>query len=104
MRQNRIETTMTRALSPAFIDVVNESYQHNVPENSETHFKITIVSSEFESQTLIMRHRTINELLKKEFSTGLHALSIHAYTPERWKTINQQSPKSPACLDGFKNK
>ena len=34
----------------AFLSVVNESHMHSVPANSETHFKITVVSADFEGK------------------------------------------------------
>lgn len=103
-RESRITQLITTLLTPQFLEVVNESSLHHVPKNSETHFKITIVSAFFETQSLIMRHRNINNLLKNEFESGLHALSIHPYTPARWEAINNKAPSSPNCLDGFKHK
>lgn len=31
-------------LSPSHLEVVNESYMHNVPKGSESHFKVLVVS------------------------------------------------------------
>lgn len=103
-RQQNITECLKSALAPEFLEVINESNQHHVPENSETHFKVTIVCKQFEALSLIERHRRINTLLKNEFDSGLHALSIHAYTLNQWQERKSQSPKSPNCLDGFKNK
>lgn len=91
------------ALNPTFLDVEDESHRHHVPKDAQTHFKVTVVSHDFEGMSLIKRHRLINELMKAEFETGLHALAIHAYTPTQWFTKNQRSPASPNCLDGFKH-
>ena len=35
------------------MEVMNESYMHNVPKGSETHFKVVVVSPKFEGQPLI---------------------------------------------------
>jgi stress-induced morphogen len=40
-------------LNPQHCDVINESYMHNVPKNSETHFKVVVVSDKFDKQPLI---------------------------------------------------
>ncbi|MER2512817.1 MAG: BolA/IbaG family iron-sulfur metabolism protein, partial [Nitrosomonas ureae] len=46
-------------LRPQFLEVVNESYKHNVLEGSESHFKVTIVSDEFNGKMLLTRHRMV---------------------------------------------
>lgn len=52
-----IKTAITEALAakldPIHLEVVNESYMHNVPTGSETHFKVLVVSEKFESLPLI---------------------------------------------------
>jgi len=48
---------------------------------SETHFTVEVRSDRFHGLGLLHRHRHINELLKEEFSKGLHALSIKAKAP-----------------------
>ncbi len=103
-RKAKIEETLSHHLAPAQLLVDDESYKHHVPDNAQTHFKVTIVSSAFDSQPLIKRHRMINELLQDEFSSGLHALSIHAYTSDEWAKRQNQSPQTPSCRDGYKFK
>lgn len=58
------------------VEVVDESYKHNVPRGTESHFKVTIVSEAFEGVKLLDRHRAVNTALEAEFEAGLHALSI----------------------------
>lgn len=81
------------------IEVINESGQHNVPANSETHFKIIIVTDEFKALTLIQRHRLINMLLKEELSSVIHALAIHPFTIKEWY-LRKSAPLSPKCKGG----
>ena len=38
-----IEDKLRRNFDPLHLDVVNESYLHNVPAGSESHFKVMIV-------------------------------------------------------------
>jgi BolA protein len=99
------EVTITTCLNNAFdinhLEVVNESHRHHVPENAETHFKVTVVSDTFQNTPLIKRHRQINALLQEEFDNGLHALSIHAYTPTEWQKRQAKTKDSPSCRDGF---
>lgn len=97
--QDWITTTLTEAFEPTYLDVVNESHQHNVPPNSETHFKVTIASEQFAGKRLLTRHKSVNKELEKAFDQGLHALALHTYTQEEW-SAKAQSPDSPNCLGG----
>lgn len=99
--QMTIESKLKELLSPTFLTVENESHRHNVPANSETHFKVTAVSEEFIGKRLIQRHRAINKALAQELEGGVHALAIHAYTPDEWlKERGEQAPESPNCMGG----
>jgi BolA protein len=84
----------------SYLEVLNESHMHNVPANSETHFKVTIVSSDFEGKRLIQRQRLINQLLSEELAGPVHALAQHTYTLEEWNKKHGVSPDSPNCLGG----
>ncbi|AOU99720.1 transcriptional regulator BolA [Acidihalobacter yilgarnensis] len=101
--QQHIEQTLSRALSPEFIEVINESGNHNVPPGSESHFKVTVVSDRFVGQRLIQRHRTVNELLADELAGPLHALALHTLSPEEWFERAGQVAASPPCMGGGKS-
>ncbi|KAM7470493.1 hypothetical protein LguiA_008676 [Lonicera macranthoides] len=49
---------------------------------NETHFNLKIVSTKFDGQSLVKRHRMVYDLLADELQSGLHALSIVAKTPK----------------------
>ncbi|MBW3698016.1 BolA/IbaG family iron-sulfur metabolism protein [Vibrio sp. T187] len=102
MIQEIIETKLHEELSPLHLEVVNESYMHNVPTGSESHFKVIIVSEAFEGLRLIGRHRKVNQTLAEELANSIHALSMHTYTPEEWKVENGSVPDSPMCMGGSK--
>lgn len=102
-RKERIEEQLNSNLSPAFLNVEDESGNHHVPEGAQTHFKVTAVSAQFKDLSRIARHRLVNDLLKAEFALGLHALSMHLYTAEEWELKKDSVLKSPACKDGYKN-
>lgn len=99
--ENSIKKKLETVLKPLYCNVINESYMHNVPKDSETHFKVVIVSEKFNNQPLIQRHRVVNELLQMELQGGVHALSIIAKTPEQWEASNKTVAASPACRGGF---
>lgn len=102
-RKHRIEGLISQHLSNATFDVINESANHHVPPDSETHFKLVIISSEFEPLSKVARHRLINKLLADELNTGLHALSLSLHTPSEWEANGGIIPTSPACRDGYQN-
>lgn len=85
------------SLRPQHLVVENESHKHSVPANSETHFRIEIVSPEFETKRSVQRHQMIYGLLKEELAGPVHALAIHAYAPEEWQG---EAPASPDCRGG----
>lgn len=103
LRQKRIQETLSGALDPVVLDVVNESHMHSVAPGSETHFKVLVVSAAFEGKGLIERHRTVNGLLAGELQNGLHALTIRALTPAQWEADGAANFKSPPCLGGSKS-
>lgn len=98
----RIQTKLTDELHPAHLDVENESRMHNVPKGSETHFKVLVVSAEFEGKGLLDRHRRVNGILAAELREGLHALTIRALTPAQWAEQGGAGFASPPCLGGEK--
>lgn len=51
--ETAIRSTLSDNLNPIHLEVINESYMHNVPKGAETHFKVLIVSEKFENLALI---------------------------------------------------
>lgn len=85
-----------QSLSPTVLQLVNESQGHGgYYPGKESHFKLTIVSTVFAGLRPVQRHQKIyaavGDLIAPE---RIHALAIHAYTPEEW---TGQSPNSPDC-------
>lgn len=97
--QNQITNKLQTEFSPLFLQVENESYKHNVPEGSESHFKVTVVAEIFRGKRLIQRHRLINACLAEELANNIHALAIHTYAEEEWQG---EIPDSPDCMGGGK--
>ena len=96
LREN-IET----AFNPEYYELENESHMHSVPVNSETHFRLLVVSDAFEGKSRIDRSRMINDLMKTEMARGLHALSQRAMTPTEWDKIKDTFVMvSPECRGG----
>ncbi|MGD8933569.1 MAG: BolA/IbaG family iron-sulfur metabolism protein [Gammaproteobacteria bacterium] len=100
--QQTITGKLEQALSPEHLEVINESYMHNVPEGSESHFKVIIVSDAFKDKMLVARHRMVNKVLEDELKGGIHALALHTMTMEEWFEKGKAA-ESPPCEGGGKN-
>uniref|UniRef100_A0A7S1XYY2 BolA-like protein n=2 Tax=Phaeomonas parva TaxID=124430 RepID=A0A7S1XYY2_9STRA len=100
--QQAIEAKLTEALTPSFMQVLNESSGHNVPPGSESHFKVVVVSQQFDGVGLLQRHRLVNHALAEELDGAIHALSIVAKTPAQWEKAGGMDSvaASPACRGG----
>ena len=99
--QEQIENALTQLLNPVVLDVVNESSQHNVPPDSETHFKVVIVSEQFVGRRKVARHQQVYGAVAEQLAGPVHALALHTYTPEEWQ-VQGNSPESPNCMGGSK--
>jgi len=102
--QNTIEAKLKEAFDVSILQVENESHKHSVPPDSETHFKVTLVSPAFVGQMKVKRHQAIYKVLSEELEMagGVHALALHLYSPEEWEASGQVAPASPNCLGGSK--
>jgi len=79
-------------LKPDSLKVIDNSAQHAGHAgaqglNGESHFEVFIVSSAFDGLKSVKRHQLIYTLLSQELQNGVHALQIHAKTPQE---INSQ--------------
>lgn len=95
--QQTIENKLEAALTPDFLQVLNESHMHAVPKDAETHFKLVIVSDSFEGLRSVQRHQRVYKLLSDELTGGVHALALHTFTPDEWRE-QANAPSSPACM------
>ena len=93
--QQTIEDKLAAALDLKHLEVVNESGNHNVPPGSESHFKVVLVSEDFDGERLVNRHRRVNEILADELRDSIHALAIH--TEAEWRERSGNAPMSPPC-------
>lgn len=100
--QQEMEQQLARLFDPAFLSVENESHQHSVPANSETHFKVVLVSDRFEGMRNVARHQQVYAALARQLEGPVHALALHTYTGTEWRERQQPAPASPQCLGGSK--
>ena len=97
--QEIIEDRLSEGLSPVHMEVENESFMHRVPQDSETHFRILVVSDAFEGRRQVQCHQAVYGLLKDLIGKPVHALALHTFGPSEW-AAGQVAPDSPPCLGG----
>lgn len=101
--QRVIEQKLSDEFQPVTLSVDNESHMHSVPANSETHFKVTLISGQFEGMPRVRRHQAIYKALAEELANGVHALALHLYSPAEWASREAAVPDSPNCMGGSKH-
>jgi BolA-like protein 1 len=88
--EKSIREKLSKAFSPSDLVVENESAKHAGHAGTrdhlgrvtgETHFRVVVVSAQFEGQSPVERHRLVNATLKEELAGPVHALAIKALTP-----------------------
>ena len=95
--ENQITEIINDKLSPSVLNIVNESFMHNVPTGSESHFKLIVVSDAFKDLSNVKRHQLVYRSLDK-IMDEIHALSIHAFD-EREYNENPVVIDSPNCAN-----
>jgi len=83
-----IKTRLEQALSPAHIDIIDESHLHAGHPGAASgagHFNITIISDKFAGQSAIQRHRMVYLAVDDLMRTEIHALSINAIASDENK-------------------
>jgi len=96
----QIESRLQAEFRPEYLEVVNESHMHNVPPGSETHFKVVIVAQAFVHLRKVARHQAVYRALAEQLAGPVHALALHAWSPEEWAQRAGVVAASPQCMGG----
>ena len=95
--ESQIINTLSTSMNLSSFKIINESFMHNVPKGSESHFKIVVVTNDFNNLSIIKRHQLIYKTLDN-LMNKIHALSIHAFNEEEFK-LNPVILDSPECAN-----
>ena len=95
--ESQIINTLSTSMNLSSLKIINESFMHNVPKGSESHFKIVVVTNDFNNLSIIQRHKLIYKTLDS-LMNKIHALSIHAFNEEEFK-LNPVILDSPECAN-----
>jgi BolA protein len=86
-----IRDKLTTALSPAALEVEDDSARHHGHSGSrpggETHFNVRIVSSAFSGLSRVERQRRVYAALADEMQAQIHALALVTLTPDEAKKM-----------------
>jgi BolA protein len=93
--ENKIINTLNDCMDIFSLKILNESFMHNVPEDAESHFKIVIVSNDFNNLSHIKRHRLVYKYLDT-IMDDIHAISIQSFNEDEFK-LNPTVLDSPEC-------
>ena len=96
-RKKRIEEKLTNDFSPTALVVSDFSHEHSVPDGSESHIEVYIISETFNGLSLVQKHRKIYQSLTDELSTGLHALKLQVMGADEEP---EAATKPPKCRGG----
>ncbi|URL01962.1 BolA/IbaG family iron-sulfur metabolism protein [Avibacterium sp. 20-126] len=96
--QQILTQKIQQKFAPHFLHIENESHMHSSGRGADSHFKVVLVSDEFNGVRKVARHQMLYQLLAEELKQGIHALALHTYTLDEWHALEQQFPKSPNCL------
>ena len=86
-RLAEIRSRLQTALSPESLQVEDEGHMHIGHEGAKDgrgHFRVLVVSDQFQGKNLIARHRLIYQAMGDLMQTDIHALAIDAYTPDEF--------------------
>ena len=93
--QNKIDKLLRDKFNISKLVINNESYKHNVPPKSESHFNVQIVSNDFQNLSQIQRHKKVYKAVESLLAE-IHAFSITAMTTSEFKE-NQSLRDTPDC-------
>ena len=97
---SKIESVLKESLDPSHLEVINESFMHNVEPGAESHVRVIAVSKVFEGLNLVKRHQAIYKLITEELAGPIHAITLHTFTAGEWDERNEETHASPECEGG----
>lgn len=100
--EEQLAQRLNNSFSPSWMELENESHQHSVPANSETHFRLVMVSDTFRDLRPVARHQRVYGELRDLLDGPIHALAMHLYDEGEWAARAAPAPASPDCLGGSK--
>lgn len=85
-RQERLAKALNASFSPDALEIVDESAAHaghaGASAGGQTHYRVRMTAAVFTGLNRVARQRAVNQALKPEFDSGLHALALELKAPD----------------------
>ena len=84
-RMTKLRQRLEQELKPSSLEIIDESAKHAGHAGAAAgggHFIVDITSTAFRGKSLVQRHRLVYDAAGDMMPQEIHALSIHARTPE----------------------
>ena len=91
----KIIKNLNESMNISSLKIINESFMHNAPKDSESHFKVIIVSDDFKNLSQINRHKLVYSNLDT-IMNDIHAISIQSLSEDEFRQ-NPVVLESPEC-------
>tara|TARA_B100000700_G_C14282017_1_gene506421 strand:- start:68 stop:331 length:264 start_codon:yes stop_codon:yes gene_type:complete len=83
---DKIRDKLEKKFDPLVLEIFDESELHKghagYSDSGESHFRIKLVSSNFEGLSRVARHRSVHNALGKDLLNSIHALALELKLPE----------------------
>jgi BolA protein len=97
-RGRRLWDRLVEAVSPAHLEIIDESASHAGKKGLESHFRVVVVAVVFDGKSKVERARMVHALFADELQSGqIHALSSYQLTPAEFAARGGVLPPSPPC-------
>lgn len=84
-RQQKLAARIEAALAPTHLEIIDDSHLHAGhagAADGRGHFTVIVASASFAGLRTLQRHRLVYDAVGDLMVTDVHALSIHASTPD----------------------
>ncbi|CAL4324804.1 DNA-binding transcriptional regulator BolA [Buchnera aphidicola (Eriosoma lanigerum)] len=97
----KIKEILQEKLNPNFIKISNHSNKHKIKKFHIhlTHLQIIVVSKLFVNQSIINRHRMVQNIINTYIQQYIYSISLYTYTNEEWKNIHLNKIFCISCIN-----
>lgn len=92
-RHTHITQIVHDNFQPDQFELVNNSHKHQGhggdDGSGQSHFALTLVTSEFNGMSKVKRHQLMYSLIKPLMDNGLHAIELHLHSPNELNRMRE---------------
>ncbi|WP_075432094.1 BolA family protein [Buchnera aphidicola] len=80
-----------------YLKIYDDNQRHILKNNSINHFRLIIVSKNFNNLSLIYRHKKIYSILSQYIPNKIYSLQIFPYDIQEWIKIPKKINRAIQC-------